>query len=317
MNQPADRTLLDTIQARKGRLPAETDLHGARYELRSLERSLSTAGEAVGALRRLVPVRVIACIEGSLKAAAALLIDHGDPYRANAKKLFRQIKIDFDLLSALLDKRVTVGDVVVHSIGWHDIDEIHSRMSTLLGTDFFDALGRAEDRFEIEGGRAPKRPIIDSIPTVLSDIAAAIDLRHKLCHEVSTTTTVPEDVAERFLKSGIQFVHATQWLTSETLHPGAPLTQTDINIAAGNKAHAAREELDAEIARLMGHLDDPQKAKLANCQQVWEQYRDAHATFESDVYSGGTIRPLIHAGELENLTRQRIKQVTGSNWFPR
>jgi uncharacterized protein YecT (DUF1311 family) len=246
-----------------------------------------------------------------------MVIDHGDPFRANAKRLFRQIKIDFDLLSALLDKRVTVGDVVVNSVGWHDLDEIQSRMSTLLGSDFFDNLGKAEDRFEIEGGRAPKKSIIDSLPTVLADIADAMSLRHKLCHDVAFGTQVTAEDAERFLKSGIQFTHATQWLISETLVPGAPLTQTDMNIAAGKSAQAARETLDVEIARLEGHLEDPAKEKLVKCQKAWEQYRDEFSTFEADAYAGGTIRPLIYATEVERVTRQRIEQIKDSNWFPK
>jgi hypothetical protein len=44
------------------------------------------------ALRQLVPIRVVACMEGCLKASIAELIDHGDPYRNNARKLFQQIK---------------------------------------------------------------------------------------------------------------------------------------------------------------------------------------------------------------------------------
>jgi hypothetical protein len=53
----------------------------------------------------------------------------------------------------------------------YDIAELNSRLTSILGFDFFKALRSVEDRWEIEVKKAPKKPIIQSLDTVLSDIS--------------------------------------------------------------------------------------------------------------------------------------------------
>lgn len=113
--------------------PNTRDLVGAAYEIRTLSHYLSKSSpESSGAIRSLVPIRVIACMEGCLKAATAELVNHGEPYRTSVRRLMQQVKIDFDVLKALLEDSVTIGAIVAHAFGWHDLTEINSRMTTIL-----------------------------------------------------------------------------------------------------------------------------------------------------------------------------------------
>jgi hypothetical protein len=68
--------------------PDNGDLIGAVWELRTLAHFLSKASpESIGALRNIVPIRVVACVEGCLKGATAVLINPGDPYRTDVRRL--------------------------------------------------------------------------------------------------------------------------------------------------------------------------------------------------------------------------------------
>lgn len=305
--------------AKRNRFPVDSDgLHsrdliGAAWEIRSLAQYISKSSpESVSAARSLVPIRVIACMEGCLKAGAAGLINHGEPYRSNVRRLMQQVKLDFDVLKALLEDTVTIGDIVAHAFGWHDIAEINSRMTTILGFEFFNALQNAVDRFEVERKGVPNKPIIESLDTVLADLNDAMEIRHVLSHEVATFQHVSEQDAARFLRSGEQFTNAVSWLISETLHPGAPLTQTDMNIDSGKRAEAAREEMERALATIAEKLDDEDKALLARSQNAWEEYRQAFCLLEGNAAKGGTLSPTLRNSCSERMAKARLQEIQES-----
>lgn len=46
------------------------------------------------------------------------------------RRLMQQVKIDFDVLKALLEDSVTIGNILSHAFGWHDLAEINSRIAS-------------------------------------------------------------------------------------------------------------------------------------------------------------------------------------------
>jgi uncharacterized protein YecT (DUF1311 family) len=304
------RLLLDAARSDSDGF-ASRDRIGAAYEIRTLAHYISKSSpEAVAALRNLVPIRVVACTEGCLKAATAELINHGEPYRSNTRRLMQQVKIDFDVLKALLEDSVTIGNIVSHAFGWHDLAEINSRMTTILGFEFFAALRTTTDRFEVERKGAPNAPIIDSLDRVLSDLSDAITVRHALTHEVAQFHHVSEQDAARFLKAGEQFTNAVSWLISETLEPGAPLTQTDMTIEAGKRAEAVREDMELALRSLDEKLDDHEdKELLAQSQQAWRQYTRAFCELEGNAAKGGTMSPMLRNKCTERMTSARLQEI--------
>jgi uncharacterized protein YecT (DUF1311 family) len=312
MDSSNRKTVLANIEQRQTRVPSSAEVIGAAYEIQVLAHYLQKPAEATQALRDLVPIRVVACIEGCLKAATAELINHGDPYLGNARRLIQQVKIDFDVLRAVLDDRVSLGEIVGHSLGWHDMAEINARLSAILGADFFGKLQTVEDRWEVEVKKKPKVPIIDSLNKVLADIDDALKVRHALCHEIRTFHRVSNEDAQRFLESGRQFTAAAAWLVSETLHPNEPLTQTAMNIEAGKRAAALEESLEGEISQLLSKLDDEDKAFLNRSQDAWRTYRTAFAALEGNAAKGGSMRPLLYASALAAVTKHRILEIQES-----
>lgn len=312
MNKPRRSDVLAQIERRGDLVPGRSDMIWAESELKSLARHLRHPSEATPALCQLAPIRVVACIEGCLKAAASALINHGDPYRTNARRLFQEVRIDFDVLKALLDERVSLGEIVANSLGWYDMAEVNSRMTAMLGSDFFTGVRGAEDRWEIEIGRVPKRPIIDSLDKVLADIDDALTIRHVLCHETAILQSVPEADASRFLESGRQFTNAVSWLISETLYPNSPLTQTAMNIEAGRRASIAEAELDKELSALQARLDDEDKGLLRASQDAWVAYRRSFSELEGNAAKGGTMASMLYGKAAEAMTRHRILEIKES-----
>lgn len=84
-----------------------------------------------------------------------------------------------------------------------------------------------------------------------------------------------------------------------------PLTQFEMNQCAGKNYHAADETMNQVYRKLVAMLDEAEKTQLKEAQVAWFKYRDTNCEFVGDEYKGGSIRPLILANCLEDMTRKR------------
>lgn len=88
-------------------------------------------------------------------------------------------------------------------------------------------------------------------------------------------------------------------------------SQLEMNQCAGNAYKAADGELNQVYRKLVALLDAEEKVQLKVAQTAWLKYRDAHCEFVGDQYKGGSIRPMIHAFCLADVTRNRTTELKG------
>src|ERR1044072_245433 len=86
-------------------------------------------------------------------------------------------------------------------------------------------------------------------------------------------------------------------------------TQFEMNQCAGKAYKAADAELNQVYQKLVAMLDDEEKAQLKNVETTWLKYRDANCEFVADQFKGGSIRPMIHALCLADMTRNRTAEI--------
>jgi uncharacterized protein YecT (DUF1311 family) len=82
-------------------------------------------------------------------------------------------------------------------------------------------------------------------------------------------------------------------------------TQADMNICWGNEYKKADATLNKTYQQLVTMLDEAEKAQLKNAENAWLKYRDANCEFVGDQYKGGSIRPMIVAICLADVTNNR------------
>jgi uncharacterized protein YecT (DUF1311 family) len=86
------------------------------------------------------------------------------------------------------------------------------------------------------------------------------------------------------------------------------LSQSAMNICADRDYRAADAKLNAAYAKLMAVTgDDGFKAKLRVAQRAWLSFRDSQCTYETADNEGGSIHPMVYAGCLTRLTKDRTK----------
>jgi len=278
----------------------------------ALEHAFEEHDRSQSELTRYFPVALIACVEGYFRMAIKDLVDAGDPYLSNAERPASSLKLDFSILRAVHGKAITVGELVAHGMPLSRLDHIESAITSLLGTGFLQALRTTTDRWAHEVRGEPAGPILADPDQVFSDLARTFELRHIICHEIASAYEIEADEVARCFQSCVAFLRASDEFISETLHPGAPLTQTDMNIAAEKSLAKARDRLDEAAENVRRRLDASELAAFNESQNKWQAYSDAWVAFVAgERATGGTIWPLIAAGAAEATVNRRIEEVSG------
>jgi hypothetical protein len=277
-----------------------------------LERAFEKHDKAESELTRYFPVALIACVEGYFRMAIKDVIDTGEPYLSNAEKPASSLKLDFSVLKAVHGKAITVGELVTHGIQLSRLEHIDTALSGLLNKKFLDSLRTTTDRFAYEVKGEPATPILSKPDEVFADVARTFKLRHIICHEIASAYEIEFEEVARCFESCVAFLRAADEFISETIHPGAPLTQTDMNIAAGKSLSEKQERLAEAIEALRSRLDEAEIAAFDESQAKWQLYCDAWAHFVAGERAhGGTIWPLIYTGVAEEVVERRIEEVRG------
>lgn len=83
------------------------------------------------------------------------------------------------------------------------------------------------------------------------------------------------------------------------------LTQAETNDCSVNAASASDKALDAVYRKLAGILQGDERKELVEAQRAWVAAREKECTFESDLYSGGSMGPTVYAECVKRMSDQR------------
>ena len=86
-------------------------------------------------------------------------------------------------------------------------------------------------------------------------------------------------------------------------------SQAEMNMCWGKEYKAADAKMNKTYQDFMSKLDESEKMQLKNAQLAWLKYRDANCDFVADQYKGGTMRPMIAAICLADVTNARVNEL--------
>ena len=254
--------------------------------------------------------RYFACVEGYFRMVIKDLIDVGEPFLTNAEKPASLLKLDFSVLRAVHGKTITVGELVAHSVPLSRLEHIESVLSSLLDTGFLQSLRSTTDRWAHEIRGEPCTPILSNPDEVFAGVARTFELRHIICHEIASAYEVESDEVAQCLENCVAFLRAADEFISETIYPGAPLTQTDMNIAAGKSLNEQQDSLAEAVATIRKGLNSVELIAFDESQAKWDSYCEAWVNFiVGERSNSGTIWPLIYASEAEAVVTRRLEDI--------
>lgn len=89
-----------------------------------------------------------------------------------------------------------------------------------------------------------------------------------------------------------------------------PVSQSEMNICANQDYQKTDKALNAAYVDLLGALKEPGfKAKLRAAQRSWLAFRDNECIYETAENEGGSIHPMVYAGCLTRITKERTKAI--------
>lgn len=275
------------------------------FRLFELENAFRTFDKNQLELARYFPVALVACIEGFFRTVIRDLVDAGEPFLSNAEKAASTIKLDYSLMRAVHGRQITIGELVAHSVPISRLEHIDSALSALLGSAFLRQLRTTVERWKHEVKGEPPEPMLPDPDEVYEHVAKTFELRHIICHEIASGFEIDLVEIEICFESCIRFLRAANELISETLHPGAPLTQTAMNIASFKKLQASEATLSELLGNLQHEMQQEEQESLQRAHDSWTSFCEAWVAHQvGDRKDSGTIWPLLHNSARESLVLQ-------------
>lgn len=258
-------------------------------------------------LLRYFPIAIIACIETFFRLIIKQIIDYGDPYLTNSQSIMPKNNVSFDVLKALHGQKITIGDVISHSISISSLEHIVSNINKIMEFDFLKKLSLVRDRWAVEIESKPDKPMLSNPNEIFKYVSRTFELRHIFCHETASNHVFEIEEVEKCYENSIKFLKASNELIHQILYPKAPLTQTEMNIASYDKYSLEKERLNSLMNNLKQCLSEKQLINLNSANDNWQKYLESSINLEGLRFEGGTIRPLIESQAAIQLTKGRIK----------
>jgi hypothetical protein len=236
------------------------------------------------------------------------LIDGGEQFLSRSETLFkRDLKVDFLMLKEVHGKSLTLGELIAHLTRCNNLSDINSNISTLLGCDFLEGLRLVHDRWDHEVSKNPRVPIISNPDKTYRSVDEIFSLRHIICHELANDKKFTFEKIQELIKDCSTFLKASREFIAEKLHPGYPLTQSDMNEWTGLELKKSLDKMEDIERKIVGILNEEEVKKFYQLQRDWAAYAEKWISFDADNFLGGTIRHSIYNSVHKEEVDSRIK----------
>lgn len=311
-----NRDYIEEIMLLKGRAEFSSwlDFSQRLSQIEAVIRQSYTIDEDVSKeLLRYIPTASVACMEAFFRSTIKEMIDFGEPFSDNAAKFnqTRNIKFDFNVVKAIHNKLVSVGEFVSHLLPCNNLDNINSNLSTIIGMDFLAELSAFECKSIYEENVKVSERYREQNDEILKDVKRIFELRHIFCHEFGQTIDVTSEEIGRMFRNVQLFLNHTNLFKYDLLYPNAPETQTDMNVHASEAFMEKDKQLETIYEAIMNEpsIDDITKSLIRESMRKWKDYREAKANADSEFVKGGTIYPVMYYGSLRQITEDKIQSL--------
>ena len=309
---PAKRDVLAEIAEIRGRLTSVDDFDSGILKLLTIAMSTQKLkDDEEDELHAYFVVASLAAIETYFRWQIRRLIDSGDGRFLNNIRLDDlPIRLSHDVAVALVGKRLTVGELVAHTVGFSNFEQVAGFMTKLLATDFVRLMERTREPDEEE-------PALENPALVIADVKRALELRHIICHEGQRTHAIPNSEIKRLSHSCYMFARGCHYAVARFLNPAGPITREDAYKAAAAKEIDLRSSLKAlEETFAEGHLHSKMELEAFRAmEEAWDAYVGREAVFFASVQMNGNQREFDAARTRVRLTERRIEEL--EQWMNR
>lgn len=316
----AKRNLIQEIKSIKSRAEYNSR-YDLNFRLNDLEYALNEFTEYNGnynkELLKYIPISTVSCFEAFFKSVVKELVDFGNPFNNNVSNFnqSKNIKFDFEIVSAIQTKSISVGELIAHFLSFNNFEDINSNISVLIGDDFLEKLKNINEESSFLLSEIVENDFKNRFPDIISSVKKTYELRHIFCHEFATNVTIDEELIINNFRDCKIFLEYTNNLIWEILYPNSPQTQTEMNQTADEDYKEKDKELNLLLKFIAtnkdkideeNHLD---QILFDTSIKKWEEYRKSVAEYQANNFVGGSMYSLVYYTALKQVTIEKIESL--------
>jgi uncharacterized protein YecT (DUF1311 family) len=301
------RSDIDQILERKERWGTNRAAMELSLAVVHLEREWLATPEQAATFTDFIPIRLVTLIEVFVREVIREIVDYGPPYLDMAEKLAKGARIDFVFASKLQGQKLSIGDLVAHSISVSSPTNIIAAFEGLI-PDFTASLKLSHPRWSEEVDTWPQSPTIQDFDRTLSALTKLFEVRHILTHEFPRERPYESKEIGGFLVATRELLIAIDWVIVDKLRGSVPRTQAMMNIQAGGSL----TDLEAKMKSLLQTVRDKQDVNpelLEKSQIAWLEYADREADLHASLVEGGSMYPMVWASAKSEVVQHRIDEL--------
>ena len=276
------------------------------YLIEDLLKTWKLRGDNTKYLSEFIPIRLVTILEVFTRDTIREIVDHGSEYSDRAGKI-TTTKIDFDFVKHMVGKRLTIGDLVAHSVSISSIDNIIAALEILI-PNFTTKMKTSHARWTEEQSTWPLSPIIKDFDQTICQLKRLFYIRHIVTHELPTNTVFDISEVEQFCSASLNFIQACDWVVIECLHGSVAQTQLQMNIDAAEELKKLEKKMAAALSQVkkLRSIDVP---KLERVQKNWTVFANDTASLHASIVEHGSMYSLIWNDSMIDLTAKREKEL--------
>ena len=339
-----DKRAVDEILRKRREAPGPVGVRHSLYRYRDV-------GAWPPDALALVPVGVVAEVEGVVRDAVRQLVDAGSPFVDRTDGLDLRVRPGLEAMKALHGQKISLGEWVSHLVRISSVEHVQAHLSTLFGAKGLTALispvryfeGPTPADFGVDHSGEPMGDearaeeaeedtplIIDDPARVVASLGRLFAARHRAAHEGLPPAVSPETIGE-WVDDASLFCDAVEHLLEATLRPLEPSNTYMMNLKASVDLDQTEAELDAAMDTLCTALraipetppmtlrmgpepisSEAFAAKALAAQVAFEHYKEAETEFQMYFWPDGTgWRAWALSAQLD-VVQERLRRVQAS-----
>jgi hypothetical protein len=228
----------------------------------------------------------------------------------------KNVKLDFEIISAIQNKKLTIGEFVAHFLSYNNLEDINSNISLLTGKDFLKGLKTLNIPFSDN-----EVNFSDIAGDVFNSVKKTYEIRHIFCHEFAVNINIDADAIIKNFNNCKIFLECSNQYIWYLLNPEAnfktPETQTEMNQIAFERF----EKYDKELKLLIKEIKENHKNEIKEffsfhdetlfdeSIKKWEEYRHVYSDSKAAFVRGGSMHPVFYYGAMSYITEEKIESI--------
>ncbi|MBP7809064.1 MAG: hypothetical protein KA163_07215 [Bacteroidia bacterium] len=260
-------------------------------------------------LLKYIPVALVATMESFFRSTIAKLIKADSKYLENSRTLF-ETKFDFEEMTRLQRREFSIGELLAHQLSFSKYDIILNHFDVILKVKFKEELIRYSVKSVYSGFEGPHpKDFGTNYERIKKDLFRVFELRHIICHEMSTKLNLSGLEVEQLFKSVRAFIYQVYNYTYSILYPESLLSNEDLRNNALKNYNEALQKLSETIKKIEQKpytvFDIPiDLQEFKRSQELWKNYIEAYT---NSLYTkmGGLYSEIYRLQDITDLINER------------